>query len=79
MGDYWGLRAIATRMGWKAERTAISEAINSGFPIYKRRRGKHFLWFTEDPLIQLWQLQQVKVSRERLREKLRIKSENQEL
>jgi len=79
MANYWGLRRIADRMGWKAERTAISEAINSGFPIYKRRRGKHFLWFTEDPLIQLWQLQLVKVSRERLRGKLRIKSENQEL
>ncbi len=78
MAEYWGLRRIADRMGWKDERTAISELKNNGFPIYKRRRGKHLLWFTEDSLIQLWELQRVKINREELREKLRIKSKNQE-
>ncbi len=78
MAEYWGLRRIADKMGWKDERTAISELKNNGFLIYKRRRGKHFLWFTEDSLIQLWELQRVKINREELREKPRIKSKDQD-
>ena len=54
MAEYWGLAAIANRMGWRYERSPVRAAISTGFPIYRRRRGRRLLWFTEDPLIQLW-------------------------
>jgi len=63
---YWGLRAIADRMDWRYDRTPVRQLKSTGFPIYRRKRNGRTMWFTEDSLIQLWQLQRVKLDREQL-------------
>lgn len=75
MASYWGLKAIASRMNWQYERTPVRQLQSTGFPIYRRKKGGRTMWFTEDALIQLWQLQRVKLDREKLLQGARSKSE----
>jgi len=77
MADYWGLKSIAQRMNWRYERTPVRQAISTGFPIFKRRKGRHLVWFTEDSLISIWQLQRVKLNRDELIQKASARGKDQ--
>jgi len=66
MAGFWGLKEIATRMGWKDTKTPTRQAMLSGFPIFRRRKGRRTEWFTEDSLIHLWELQRAKIDRAEL-------------
>ena len=72
MASYWGLKAISSRMNWQYERTPVRQLQSTGFPIYRRKKGGRTMWFTEDALIQLWQLQRVKLDREKLRQRSKL-------
>jgi len=69
MSGYWGLRAIADRMGWKYDRTPVRQLKSIGFPIYRCKRNGRTMWFSEESLIVLYQLQRVKLDREQLLQK----------
>ena len=75
MASYWGLRAIADRLEYRYERSPIRQAIATGLPIHKRRRGRHLQWFIDDNLITIWQLQRAKLDRQKLLERASTKSE----
>ncbi len=75
MSGYWGLRAISDRMAWKYERSPVRALKSTGFPIYRRKRGGRTMWYSEEALIQLWQLQRVKLDREQLLQKASSKNE----
>jgi len=68
MADYWGLKAISERLGWKDLSTPIRQFKNNEFLMYKRRRGKHpkQLRYTNDQLVTAWEVAQCKVAREAL-------------
>ncbi len=68
MSAYWGLRAIADRLEYRYERSPIRQAIATGLPIHKRRRGRHLQWYIDDNLITVWQLQRAKLDRQKLLE-----------
>ena len=56
MAEYWGLRDIAKRMG-VTTRTIHRWHRGRGFLMYRRSgRRRHGLWFTNDGLIQAWEL-----------------------
>ena len=69
MSSYWGLRAIADRLEYRYERSPIRQAIATGLPIHKRRRGRHLQWYIDDNLITIWQLQRAKLDRQKLLER----------
>jgi hypothetical protein len=53
--EHWGLGAIARRMG-VCETTILAWRLESGFLMYKRRRGPRYYWVTTDALIHSWEL-----------------------
>ena len=69
MASYWGLRAIADRLNYRYERSPIRQAIATGLPIYRRRRGRHLMWYVTDELIIIWELQRAKLDRQKLLER----------
>ena len=69
MAEYWGLRRIADKMGWKYDRTPIRQVISTGFPLYMRTRGTRSMWYCSDELIRIWELTRIKLDRERLLER----------
>jgi len=73
MASYWGLRAISDRLEYAYERSPIRQAIATGLPIYKRRRGRHLQWYIDDNLITVWQLQRAKMDRQKLLERANSK------
>jgi hypothetical protein len=66
--NYWGLKAICERMGWKDPSTPVRQFRDNGFLMYRRRRGKHPkpVWYTNDQLIAAWEIAQCKLAREAL-------------
>jgi hypothetical protein len=64
--NYWGLKAICKRMGWKDLSTPVRQFRDNGFLMYRRRKGKHPkpVWYTNDQLITAWEIAQCKVARE---------------
>lgn len=54
MADYFGLEAIAQRMNVET-RTIQRWAKDQRFLMYRRRRGKHSYWYTNDELILRWE------------------------
>jgi len=66
--DYWGLNAIAQRMCWKNPRSPVQAHLREAFPMYPRRNGQHprKVYYTNDQLINLWELAKAKEFRERL-------------
>lgn len=67
MADYWGLRDISERMGWRYERTAYRQFLLNAFPIFKRRNSQgRPRWYTNDNLIEKWELGRVHLERERI-------------
>jgi len=71
---YWGLKRISERMSWKYERSPVRALKTTGFPMYRRKRNGRTMWFTEESLIQLYQLQRVKLDREQLLQKASSKN-----
>lgn len=71
MADYWGLRAICERMGWRSTGTPVKALIRTGFPILLRRRGSHprLIYYTNDQLITAWEFALVRSQREELLKK----------
>jgi hypothetical protein len=59
MADYWGLDAIALRLGVKKS-TVHTWWSDRAFLMYRRRRTGHLmpLWYTNDQLIATWELSQ---------------------
>ena len=76
MSGYWGLKSISQRMDWRYDRTPVRQLRSTAFPIYKRKKGGRTMWFTEDALIQWWQLQRVKLDREQLLQKASSESDS---
>jgi len=76
MAGYWGLKAIADRMGWKYARTPIKQATLYGFPIYRRLKNSRLQWYVTDDLIHLWELGRIKTDREMLLERARRKKQS---
>ena len=37
MADFWGLQAIAERMGWKDPRSPVRAHLHESFPMFPRR------------------------------------------
>jgi hypothetical protein len=55
MADYYGLEAIAKRMGISVT-TLLGWWRSSRFLMYRRRRGPRLVWYTNDDLIRQWEL-----------------------
>ena len=55
--EYWGLRSICRRMGWKCSRTPVRRALNHGFPLYLKVRIGHTrqLYYSNEKLIIAWE------------------------
>lgn len=70
MADYWGLKEIAKRMGWKSPATPLAKLKAEGFPMYRNRRGKSRVprWYTNDNLILEWELRKCQQARDSLLE-----------
>ncbi len=68
MKGYWGLRAICDRMGWRSLRTPIRQWEDFGFFMFKIRKDLHprLYWYTNDQLINTWQISRVGVERKRM-------------
>ena len=66
--EYWGLRAICERMGWRNRKTPVAQLMRTAFPILHRHRAGSFrpLWWTTESLIRWWCLSQVKMTRDAL-------------
>ena len=83
MAEYWGLKAICERKGWKDLNTAVRQFRDNGFLMYRRRKGKHPkpVWYTNDQLITAWEIAQCKLAREALlakEQKLESEVQNQD-
>jgi hypothetical protein len=68
MGEYWGLKAICSRMGWCHPSTPVNQMRDQGFLMMMRRRGSNprRYWYTNDDLILAWQIACCKVDRARV-------------
>ena len=66
--DYWGLQAIAQRMGWKDPRAPVRAHLLEAFPMFTRRKGQHprKVYYTSDELINLWHLAKANAHRDQL-------------
>ena len=56
MAGYWGLKAIGARMEVNERTIERWHRRHPAFLMYRRRRGKHRYWFTNDALIHAWEL-----------------------
>ncbi len=65
MLEYWGLRAIASRLGYRNYQSVLRDYENHGLPMLKRRHGRHprLLWYTCEPLILAYQVASVQLQR----------------
>ena len=65
---YWGLPAIAERLGLKHHEAVLRLYRHAGLPIWKRRRGSHprLVWYSYETLLVAWQLAQCKAQRDRM-------------
>ncbi len=70
MREYWGLKEIATRMGWANVKTPIAKLKNEGFPMFRRRRGSRpgLYWYSNSELVARWELARVELELKRLRQ-----------
>jgi hypothetical protein len=70
MAEYWGIKEINARMGWKHPTTPARQMKQNGFLMFMRRRGKHprRVWYTNDQLISSWEIARCKADRDRLLE-----------
>jgi len=68
MAEYWGLKAICARNGWKHPTTPVRQIKQNGFLMFQRRRGKHprRIWYTNDQLIAAWEISRCKADRDGL-------------
>lgn len=66
--EYWGLRTICRRMGWKHARTPVRQAMNNGFPLYlKVRNGQtRQIYYSTERLILAWEWSKCEREIERL-------------
>lgn len=73
--EYWGLRKIGDRMGWKDLKTPINQMVKAGFPMYQRRNGSapRQYWYTTEALIQQWELSRCAVDRQIVLERWKSK------
>lgn len=71
--EYWGLKAICERMGWRSMRTPVRQFEQNEFLMFKIRRGSHprLYWYTNEQLIRIWQIARVGVERKRMLEERR--------
>ena len=63
MADYYTLKKIAVRLGYRNCLTVYSLIKNKAFPAYQKYNRK---WYTNDDLIRTWELEQAKICRQRL-------------
>ena len=68
MADYWGLKAICERMGWRDLKTPVRQLKTTAFFMFRRRKGSHprLVWYTNEALIRHWEVIRVKLERDRL-------------
>jgi hypothetical protein len=68
--EYWGIKEINARMGWKHPTTPVEQLKQNGFLMFKRRRGKYprLYWYTNDSLIAAYEIARCKADRDRLLE-----------
>jgi hypothetical protein len=68
MAEYWGLKEICSRMGWRHTSTPVRQMRDQGFLMMMRRRGSNprRYWWTDDNLILVWLVSCCKVDRERV-------------
>lgn len=67
---YWGIRAIAARMGVRSDTTIYTWYRTKGFVMYLRHRYQHkACWYTNDTLITHWELSRAHHDRVRDRER----------
>ncbi len=69
MIEYWGFCAIAKRMNWRTLKTLHRHMRSLAFPAFKRTDPRnHFrrCWYTNEALIQRWELAMANCERERL-------------
>jgi hypothetical protein len=78
--DYWGLEAIARRMGWKDSRAPVRAHLREFFPMFPRRKGQHprKVYYSNDSLITAWELTKAKAHYQSLTAKLQRKEERRE-
>ena len=68
MAEYFGLRAIAKRKGWKSTATPIVYHLRENFPMYLvKGRGTKINWVTNDDLLYRWEMEQCRKTRESYR------------
>ena len=63
MPEYWGLDAIGLRMGVN-QQTVRRWHRDHAFLMYPRRKGPRTIWYTNDVLIQTWELARCRQARE---------------
>ena len=61
---YWGISQILERLGYpKAYHDTFCRLLHQGLPAYRRRKGPRVVWYTDEALLQAWQLVQVRRAR----------------
>jgi len=66
MAEYYGLKAISKRMGYKSQASIYRSLLPHGFPMFRKRRpgSPRFTqcpWYTNDDMILAWELSQAKI------------------
>lgn len=72
---YWGLAAIAHRMGWNNIYQPVRAISSMGFLMFKRRSGPRYKWYTTEALIQQWELSRCKLAADEVKERERVAAE----
>ena len=76
MAEYWGLPAIARRLGYKSNSAVMRLFQQEGLPMFKRPNPKtgtpgrfddRQVWYSDDSMIRRWELLMVEKERARIR------------
>ena len=63
MSDYFGLEAIARRVG-VSRNTVLAWYERYGLLMYRRRVGPRTIWYTNDALITTWEIARCRAERQ---------------